>query len=58
MCTHLVESHGNEGIKIVEANPGPCLITQHILKNTNYDMCIFEHNFNEFSNILTVCTKL
>lgn len=56
ICTHLIKTNDNKAFKLIEVNPGPCLITQHILKKTNYNICIYENNYNAFKDFLTVIT--
>lgn len=51
---HLTKKYGNKQIEIIEANPGPCLITQHLLKITNYNICVYENNINAFKEFLKV----
>lgn len=54
ICTHLTKSYGNKQIKLIEVNPGPCLITQNILKKTDYNILIYENSYNAFKEYLTV----
>jgi len=51
---HLTKKYGNKKIEIIEANPGPCLITQHLLEKTNYNICVYENNYNVFKEFLMV----
>lgn len=44
ICTHLYQSYGNTKLTLIEANPGPCMITQHILKKTDYNILLYENN--------------
>ncbi|VVC37114.1 Hypothetical protein CINCED_3A013890 [Cinara cedri] len=48
ICTHLTRSYDSKLIKLIEANPGVCLITRHILEKTNNNIHVFENNNNEF----------
>lgn len=50
--------YDNKKITLIEVNPGPCLITQHILKKTNYDMCLYEGNCNAFKEFYEVSIKI
>ncbi|XP_022182818.1 dimethyladenosine transferase 2, mitochondrial [Myzus persicae] len=45
ISVHLTKKYGKKKIEIIEANPGPCLITQHLLKKTNYNICVYENNY-------------
>lgn len=58
ICSHLIKSYGSKQIKLIEANPGPCLITKHILKNTDYKVFVYENSPNEFKEYLTVSTYI
>ncbi|XP_025195388.1 dimethyladenosine transferase 2, mitochondrial isoform X2 [Melanaphis sacchari] len=49
---HLTNKYGNKQIEIIEANPGPCLITQHLLNKTNYNICVYENSYNVFKEFL------
>ncbi|XP_025407130.1 dimethyladenosine transferase 2, mitochondrial isoform X2 [Sipha flava] len=48
ICTQLIKTYGNKQLELIEVNPGPCLITRHLLENTNYNIIIFENNYNAF----------
>lgn len=54
ICTHLTKNYGNKQIKLIEVNPGPCLITQNILKKTDYNILIYENSYNAFKDYITV----
>lgn len=43
-------------MELIEVNPGPCLITQHLLENTNHNIIIFENNYNTFLQYSNVST--
>ncbi|CAH1722635.1 dimethyladenosine transferase 2, mitochondrial-like [Aphis gossypii] len=49
---HLTKKYGNKQIEIIEANPGPCLITQNLLNKTNYNICVYESSYNVFKKFL------
>lgn len=51
-----MKSYGNKQINLIEVNPGPCLITQNILKTTNYNICLYENNYNTFKEFFAVST--
>lgn len=53
ICTHLTRNYDSKPIKLIEANPGACLITQHIMDKTNYNIHVFENNNNEFLKVKT-----
>ncbi|XP_060834830.1 dimethyladenosine transferase 2, mitochondrial [Rhopalosiphum padi] len=52
ISVHLTKNYGNKQIEIIEANPGPCLITQNLLKKTNYNICVYENSYNVFKEFL------
>lgn len=52
-----MKNYGNTQLELIEVNPGPCLITQHLLENTNYNINIFENNYNTFIKFLSVSTS-
>jgi len=53
ICVNL-NKRCNTQINLIEVNPGPCLITSHILANTNYNISVYESNYNTFKNYLSV----
>lgn len=54
ICKHLTDNYGKEKLTLIEANPGPCLITKHILENTNYNICLYVNNYTAFETFLKV----
>ncbi|XP_050422329.1 dimethyladenosine transferase 2, mitochondrial isoform X2 [Adelges cooleyi] len=52
ICSNLTKSSNGEQLRLIEANPGPCLISHEILKNTNHDMCIYENDSEIFKAFL------
>ncbi|KAE9524919.1 hypothetical protein AGLY_014969 [Aphis glycines] len=52
ISVHLTKKYGNKQIEIIEANPGPCLITQNLLNKTNYNICVYESSYNVFKKFL------
>lgn len=52
ISVHLAKKYGNKQIEIIEANPGPCLITQNLLNKTNYNICVYESSYNVFKEFL------
>lgn len=50
----MAKKYGNKQIEIIEANPGPCLITQNLLNKTNYNICVYESSYNVFKEFLMV----
>lgn len=52
ICTHLFQRYGEKKIQLIEANPGPCMITQNILEKTNYNILLYENEPNEYLTVI------
>ncbi|XP_050538874.1 dimethyladenosine transferase 2, mitochondrial [Daktulosphaira vitifoliae] len=54
ICSHLDKQPDKQKtLTLIEANPGPCLLTNYIMKDTNYNMILYENDCEIFREFLT-----